>query len=236
LQVVPLAVGQTLNLGDPMSWPVACAVSKTPMLAAFVLQTQTTKLALAPGATSDADRDWVRTHSCGVIGAGAEDVGELLGVGVGVGVLALMLGSGLGVGVGVADVVSDGAGVELSVGVGVGLSVGDGVEVSAGDGAEVSDGDGDGAEVSDGDGVALSDGDGVEVSDGAGAVLLVTMAVSTAVFGGAAHAVFVLVMGTIVASAIMAWPNTPKPRMLNPAAAPSAARLTIRALTRATSL
>ena len=59
-----------------------------------------TKLALCPALTSDeAEKDWTRTHSCGVFLPGAGEVGVPLGVGVGVGVGALELGSGLGLGV-----------------------------------------------------------------------------------------------------------------------------------------
>ncbi len=67
----------------------------TPELAAFALQTQTAKVAACPGLTCEAlEKDWTRTHSCGVLDFGG---GELfVGVGVGVG----ELGDGLAVGLG----------------------------------------------------------------------------------------------------------------------------------------
>jgi hypothetical protein len=85
------------------------------VLAAFVLQTQITKLALWPALTSDAaENDWTRTQSCGFFGPGAGEVGEPLGVGVGLGdVLELVLGSGLGLGLELAEpfLVGDGVGL-----------------------------------------------------------------------------------------------------------------------------
>jgi hypothetical protein len=67
----------------------------TPRLAAFALQTQTAKVAACPGFTCEAlEKDWTRTHSCGVLDLGG---GELfVGVGVGVG----EVGDGLAVGLG----------------------------------------------------------------------------------------------------------------------------------------
>ena len=65
LQVVPLAAGQALNVGASMSRAGATlAVTSTLVLAAFVLQTQITKLAFLPAVIIDqAERDRVRTHS-----------------------------------------------------------------------------------------------------------------------------------------------------------------------------
>jgi hypothetical protein len=149
-------------LGAPRSGPAAtCALTTTPVLAALVLHTQITKLAVVPASTSDAaETDCVRTHNCGVIWPAGGDVVDALGVGDGLaGVLALVLGSGLGLGEEVG-----GGEDELSVGDGEGVSVGDGVEVSVGDGVEVSVGDG--VEVSLLDSVGVSVGDAVEVSVG----------------------------------------------------------------------
>lgn len=70
-------------------------MTETSVLSALVLQTQITKLALWPGFTcEEAEKDWTRTHSCGVLRAGAEEVG--VGVGVGVGEPDVGLGVGLG--------------------------------------------------------------------------------------------------------------------------------------------
>jgi hypothetical protein len=116
LQVVPLATGQTLNFGESMYRAAATrALTEMPVLAAFVLQTQITKLALWPALTSDAvENDCTRTQSCGVFCPGAGEVGEPLGVGVGLGeVLELVLGSGVGLGLELAEVcwVDDGLGL-----------------------------------------------------------------------------------------------------------------------------
>ena len=138
---MPLATGQTLNLGESMNSAGAmCALTETPVLVALVLHTQMTKLAVRPALTSDeVEKDCTRTQSCGVFLPGAGEVGVPLGVGVGVGVGALLLGSGLGLGdvlaglcvadeLGVVDELvaelSDGAGEEVSEGEVLGLDEG----------------------------------------------------------------------------------------------------------------
>ena len=109
MQVAPLATGQMLNLGVSMNKAGAMrALTETPLLAAFVLQIQMTKLALCPALTcEEEDKDWTRTHSCGVLWPGAGEVGLPLGVGVGVGVGVgegvLVVGSGLGLGLVLAE-------------------------------------------------------------------------------------------------------------------------------------
>jgi hypothetical protein len=242
LQVAPLADGQTVNLSAPRSgaaatWPF----TTTPVLAALVLHTQITKLAVVPAWTSDAeDSDWTRTQSCGVIWPAGGDVGDVLGDGDGlVGVLELALGSGLALGEEDGDVDD-----ELSVGGAVGVSVGDGLELSVGDGEGVSVGDG--LELSVGDAVEVSVGEavGVSASDSAAVSTAVLPAVVPAVFAAVSNAVVgsdeqvALGGATGAADACAACdsPNAVKPRMVNPATVPSAARLRITALTRATSL
>lgn len=157
----------------------------------------------------------------------------MLGVGDGLaGVLELVLGSGLGLGEEVG-----GGEDELSPGVGVAVSVGDGMSVD--DAAVVSVSVGDGVVVSVGDAVLVSVGDGVEVSAGMAMsepVLWTRAAVSTAVVGGAAQIVLTGATGAATACAARDSPKRVKPRMVNPATVPSAARLRISALTRATSL
>jgi hypothetical protein len=155
----------------------------------------------------------------------------VLGVGDGLAdVLELVLGSGLGLGEDVG-----GGDDELSVGEGDAVSVGEGDAVSVGDGVEVSAG----VDVSVGDELEVSLGDAVGVSAGdrAAELVLGTMAaVSTAVFGGERHVVLGGATVAVPACAASDAPNAVKPRMLNPATVPSAARLRISALTRATSL
>lgn len=105
-----------------------------------MLHTQTTKLATEPGRTCEADNDWTRTQSCGVLGFGA-GVGDVLwdGVGVGVGVADVGLTDGVGVELGdVLPVLGVGSAVAESEGVLVGLAL---VPVlSLGLGLAVSDG------------------------------------------------------------------------------------------------
>ena len=265
LQVAPLADGQTVNLSAPRSgaaatWPF----TTTPVLAALVLHTQITKLAVVPAWTSGAeDSDCTRTQSCGVIWPAGGDVGDVLGDGDGlVGVLELALGSGLALGeedgdvddelsVGDAVGVSLGDGLELSVGDGEGVSVGDGDGVSVGDGLELSVGDAAVVSVGDGDGVSVGDalelslGDVVGVSAGINAAVstavvpagfpAVFTAVSNAVFGSDEQVVLGGEGGAVTARAASDSPNAVKPRMVNPATVPSATRLRVCSLTRATS-
>ena len=147
LQVAPSADGQTVNLAEPRCAAEATlARTETPELAAFVVHTQITKLALPPGLTWDEDeKDWTRTHRSGVFFVGG--VGEVLGVGVGVGLGVglgeLEEGDGLGDGsdaLGFADALPDGdAAAELPDGLGLtdGLSAaelpGDGVVLGVAD-------------------------------------------------------------------------------------------------------
>ena len=135
------------------------------------------------------------------------------------GVLEVVLGSGLGLGL---AGVLEGEGLGLTDGDGVEVSDGDGVEVSDGDGVEVSDGDGDAADVSDGDGDGLTS-------------LVTNAAVSTADLGGDEHVVVAWAMGAMDASAA-GDRMVPKPRMVNPAAAHSAARLANSVLTTVSSI
>lgn len=257
LQVAPLADGQTVNLSAPRSgaaatWPF----TTTPVLAALVLHTQITKLAVVPAWTSDAeDSDWTRTQSCGVIWPAGGDVGDVLGDGDGlVGVLELALGSGLALGeedgdvddelsVGDAVGVSVGDGLELSVGDGDDVSVGDGLELSVGDAVEVSVGDCDGVPVGDALELSLGDAVGVSASINAAVSTAVVPAVFRAVFTDVSNAVFgsdeQVVLGgeggAVTARAASDSPNAVKPRMVNPATVPSATRLRVCSLTRATS-
>jgi hypothetical protein len=137
---VPLAPGQTVNFG--VCTPVAdltATVTVTPALWAFVLQTQTAKLASPPGFTfALAENDCTWTHSCGVFGLGDGEVfvglgdGELF-VGLGDGEVVVGLGDGGGLELGGELVDGDGSvllgagsGLELAgcVGLVVGLVVG----------------------------------------------------------------------------------------------------------------
>ena len=155
----------------------------------------------------------------------------MLGDGDGLaGALELVLGSGLGLGE---------EEVSLGVGVGVGVAVSAGDAVSVGDGVVVSVSVGDGVVVSVDDAVLVSVGDAVEVSAGDAAaelVLWTKAAVSTVVVGGAAQIVLIGATGAVIACASRDSPKVVKPRMVKPATVPSAARLRISALTRATSL
>jgi hypothetical protein len=87
------------------------ALTDTPLLVAFVDQTQITNVALWPGLTSPAlDNGWTRTHSCGVT--------CLEGFGLGFGLGELGFGVGLGLVVAEGDDVPAGdedGGVELDV-------------------------------------------------------------------------------------------------------------------------
>ncbi len=123
LQVAPLRDGQTVNLGLPMCGADATAtLTVMPVLAAFVVHTQITKLAFAPAVTfADDGNGWTRTHSCEAFCPGAGDVDEPLGAGLG-DVLPLGLGLGLGLD-------------ELSLGVGEGVGVVDALELELVDGA-----------------------------------------------------------------------------------------------------
>jgi hypothetical protein len=70
----------------------------TPTALAFVLHTQTAKLAGWPAFTCEAaEKDWTRTQRCGIflLTGGGELVCEPEGVGVGLGELRLGLGLGL---------------------------------------------------------------------------------------------------------------------------------------------
>lgn len=207
------------------------------MLSAFVLQTQITKLATCPALTSDeVEKDWTRTHSCGVFVLGGDVVGEPLGVGDGLGdVVAVELGLGLGLGLELAEVLLD---------VGLGLE-------------EVPDGDGE--DVLEADVLGLDEGLLPEESDAeadgdttgeagllfvaelpgdaevlAGELLFAADAVSTASFGTDEHAA--LTSGALAVVTATAAPNMPKPKNMNPVSAPSAAGLRISALTCRTSL
>ena len=115
-------------------------MTEIPVLAAFVLQIQMTKLALCPALTcEEEDKDWTRTHSCGVLWPGAGEVGLPLGEGVGVGVGdgALVVGSGLGLGDVLAELsVADELGVVLEVA----LPDGAGEDVSGADGLALDEG------------------------------------------------------------------------------------------------
>ncbi len=65
LQVVPVTTGQTVNFGLPTYGADAvAAVTETPLVAATVLHTQITKLALWPAVILDElENDCTRTHS-----------------------------------------------------------------------------------------------------------------------------------------------------------------------------
>jgi hypothetical protein len=83
LHLEPEGFGHTLKLGEPRPAAEATrALTVTALPAAFVLQTQITKLAFCPGLTRDElENVWTRTHSCGFL-AGAGEVVEGVGVGV----------------------------------------------------------------------------------------------------------------------------------------------------------
>ena len=75
--------GLSTDLADPM-----CIRTWTPVLLAFVLHTQTAKLALVPALTWAAvEKGWTRTHSCGRGGGFGDGEGEPEGL-----VLGLELG------------------------------------------------------------------------------------------------------------------------------------------------
>jgi hypothetical protein len=163
-------------------------------------------------------------------------------LGVGDGLAALELGLALGSGLALGEEVGGGDD-EVSLGDAVGVSVGDGLELSVGDAVEVSLGDG--VAVSVGDGLEPSVGDAVGVSASSAAVRTavfpavfpaVFTAVSNAVFGSDEQVVLDAATCAVAASAASDDPNAVKPRMVNPATVPSAARPRITALTRATSL
>jgi hypothetical protein len=131
LQVLPSATGQTEKRGLPMNSAKATfTVTRTWRLVALALQTQITKLAVCPAFTCEAlEKDWTRTHSCGVglglgLGDGEGDVGGVLGLGLGSG---LLLGDGVTVGLGLAlgFLVKVGVGVAVCDGFGLGLGLED---------------------------------------------------------------------------------------------------------------
>ena len=154
VQDAPLACGQTVNFGAPMSLAAATlAVTVTELLAPRVLQTQTTNPAVWPAWTFDEpDSDWTWTQSCGLLGEGdglglpfdglglgLGDVPEGLGVGVGVGLgldggSLVVVGGGasvpvtllLGEAIGAADCGGDGTVLSEIVGVALGAAVPDG--------------------------------------------------------------------------------------------------------------
>jgi len=69
-----------LKLGVPTFEPGATwAVTETCLLAALMLHTQITKVAVLPGVTCDVDSDCAHTHSCGVFPGETECVGVGLG-------------------------------------------------------------------------------------------------------------------------------------------------------------
>jgi hypothetical protein len=125
LQVLPSATGQTEKRGLPMNSAKATfTVTRTCRLVALALQTQIAKLAVCPALTCEAlEKDWTRTHSCGValgLGLGEGEGGGVLGLGLGSG---LLLGDGVTVGLGLAlgFFVEVGVGVALCDGFGLGL-------------------------------------------------------------------------------------------------------------------
>ncbi len=148
LQAVPLATGQTVNAG--VCTPAADLTATrtvTPELGAFVLHTQTAKLATVPGFTRElAENDCTWTQSCGVFGFGFGDGEVFVGLGdgdgdVGFGDVGLGDGDGLELdgelvseGFGVGSLLCAGLGLELSgcVGLVVGPEVGLALGVSVG--------------------------------------------------------------------------------------------------------
>jgi hypothetical protein len=173
----------------------------TPALWAFVLQTQTAKLASPPGFTfALAENDCTWTHSCGVFGLGDGEVfvglgdGELF-VGLGDGEVVVGLGDGGGLELGGELVDGDGSvllgagsGLELagSVGLVVGLVVGPDVGPALGGSV--------GVELGPDVVVALALACVLLGFGLAGALVLAraTCASSVAVFGTTAHAAFAI--------------------------------------------
>lgn len=209
------------------------------MIAAFVVQTQITKLALWPTVTfADDEKDCTRTHSWAAFGEG-----DVLGVGVGVGlgeVLDEVDGLGLlddGLGLDDAEPVGE-AEPEL---VAVGLEDGLAFLLTDGDGLGVPD-----LLLADLLGEADSDADELGLLAFALRVALcflaltglAAVAVSTASLGSVLQAALALAVlaAVVVAALARASLTVLALRKRNPAIAPSAAGLSIRALTCATSL
>lgn len=243
VQAVPLATGQTVNAG--VCTPAADLTATrtvTPELGAFVLHTQTAKLATAPGFTRElAEKDCTWTQSCGVFG---------FGFGFGDGEVFVGLGDG-DVGVGDGEVcvgLGDGGGLELdgelvSVGFGVGslLCAGLGLELSGCVGLVVGPEVGLALGVS--VGVALALELDVEVALAwvllgfARALVLACALVGTrcasrvAFFGMVAHAAFTIgptgCTGPLV-SAASAWPSMLDETKAKPVRAPTTAGRTRR--------
>jgi hypothetical protein len=228
----------------------------TPELAAFALQTQTAKVAACPGFTCEAlEKDWTRTHSCGVLDFGG---GELfVGVGVGVG----ELGDGLAVGLGeeldgLFEGEADGGGEELGLVLGAELELGDWLGVALLDvevglvvglelpvlGLELAEPPEELGELELGVELALVllEGDAGEVRPGeetAGELAEGTSAASRAApFGIVAHAAGTI--GPLVPDwAARAWPSKLEETKAKPVRTPTTAGLTTNwALTCATSL
>ena len=191
----------------------------------MVVHTQITKLASAPGLTSEeAEKDCTRTHNCGVFFAGG--VGDVLGVGVGVGVGLGELDDGDGLGelelelglddAGLADTLPDGdAAVELPLDV---LGLAD---------AELADVD------LAGDVDGLADADVLADADLLAGSLTMLAVSAAAAFGIDEQSVLAGWFTAVVARALAA---TPKPRNARLESRPSAAGLRNSALTGATSL
>ena len=173
------------------------------MLAALVVQTQITKLALWPTVTfADDEKDCTRTHSCAAVGEG-----DVLGVGVGV-----------GVGVGLGEVLDEGDGLGL---LDDGLGLDDAEPVGEAEPELVVVG------LEDGLAFLLTDGDGLGDPD-----LLLADLLGEADSDADALALLAVVVAALARASLTVLAL----RKRNPAIAPSAAGLSIRALTCATSL
>jgi hypothetical protein len=211
------------------------------VIAAFVVQTQITKLALWPTVTfADDEKDCTRTHSWAAFGEG-----DVLGVGVGVGVgLGEVLDEVDGLGL-----LDDGLGLDDAEP--VGEAEPELVAVGLEDGLAFLLTDGDGLGVPDlllADLLGEADSDADELGLLAFALLvalcflaltgLAAVAVSTASLGSVLQAALALAVlaAVVVAALARASLTVLALRKRNPAIAPSAAGLSIRALTCATSL
>jgi hypothetical protein len=220
LQVLPSAIGHTLNLGAPRySADATESVTLTERLDVLELQTQITNVAVCPALTSEElEKDWTCTHSWATVGfflGFAEDVG--VGVGFGFGVL---LGDGLGedffvdeLGVGVGFFVD-----VLSVGVGSDDLDGDALDDAEGEAELLAEALGLALELADLLGRALELADLVGAGDLAGTIKAVSDAARVEFFGTDPQAA--LTIGPAAELVARASPDMVAIKKANPLRAP----------------